>query len=176
MHLTHPWHIELHPWPFWSQLHDWTFDGRPDINKYNDCGPESVAMCLKYLTGVELPAEYIKDVMKGSGYVGYTSVEDLAGFLSRYCECPTEILRPGDRHHLAHYEWQYLSKGRPLIGLFSFSAPGAADGHFRAVIGRTASTAITADPWSGRRRVETLAEHWAWSKGVLIGLERRRRV
>jgi len=171
-----PWNIELKPWPFWSQLSDWTADGQPDENAANDCGPESVAMCLKYLTGVELPADYIKDVMYGEGYTGYTDVEHLERFLSRFTETRAVTMTAYTQPHLLWLEWTYLKRGWPLIGLFSFSAPGAPDGHFRAVIGQNAHQAITADPWTARRRVESLADHWAWSKGLLIGIQRTRRL
>jgi hypothetical protein len=169
-----PWKIELTPWPYWSQLHDWTADGQQDENRIYDCGPECVAMVLKYLTGVELPADYIKDVMKGEGYVGYTSVDDLRGFLQRYCETPCEVITVSSQQQLLWHEWRYLVRGRPLIGLFSFSAPGAADGHFRAVMGMDPWTMVTADPWTGSRRVESHGEHWAWSKSCLLGIQRHR--
>lgn len=168
------WNIELEPWPYWSQLTDWTADGADDENRLNDCGPECVAMALKYLTGVELPADYVKDVMKGQGYQGYTTADDLRAFLGRYCETPAEEIVCSSQRQLLWNEWRYLVRGRPLIGLFSFSAPGADDGHFRAVVGANPTQVITADPWTGQRRVESYADHWAWSKGMLLGIQRTR--
>jgi hypothetical protein len=175
--LIRPWNIELKPWPFWSQLGDWTAaDGQPDENAQNDCGPECVAMALKYLTGIEMPADYIKDVMYGEGYTGYTDVAHLERFFNQLTETRVVIMLAYTQAHLLWLEWTYLKRGWPLIGLFSFSAPGAPDGHFRAVIGQNANQAITADPWTARRRTESHASHWAWSKGLLIGIQRTRRL
>ncbi|HEV3309869.1 MAG TPA: papain-like cysteine protease family protein [Chloroflexota bacterium] len=171
-----PWQIELTPWPFWDQLRDPMPPGIPNTNDANDCGPESVAMCLRYLTGVSLQADYIKDVIKGANYVGYTGVPDLEAFLRNECETRAETILTTSAANQAWWEWRYLRQGKPLIGLFYGSAPGANDGHFRAVIGQTHTTAVTADPWTGQRRVETLAEHWAWSKGLLIGVDRKRKL
>ena len=81
----------LSPWPNWSQLDDWTADGGPDENRLNNCGPESAAECLKYLTGVELPADFIKDAMYGEAYTGYTDVGHLVDFLQRRCEVPVRF-------------------------------------------------------------------------------------
>ncbi len=175
-HLRPFWHLELRPWPFWSQLADWTADGGPDENRLNNCGPECVAMCLRYLTGVELAADTIKDTLYGQGYAGYTNVPDLERFLEQRCETAAETILCTSARDQAWHEWRYLRRGRPLIGLFSFSAPGSADGHFRCVIGQDRRHVYTADPWTGSRRVETIDEHWAWSKGLLVGIERVRRL
>ncbi len=165
---NHPWHIELEPWPFYSQLNDWSADGNDDNASYN-CGPESVAMCVAYLTGVTLPASFIKDTLYGEDYVGDTTTNGNADFLSRYTGTPTEIFSCPTMENLLWTEWSYLKKGWPLIGLFYFDSPGVG-GHFRAVIGQSEHYCITADPWTGERRVEGHREHWAWSQGVLIGL------
>lgn len=113
---------------------------------------------------------------QGRAYTGYTNVSDIAGFLHRHTETRTETILCDSRNQLAWNEWRFLRQGKPLIGLFSFTAPGSADGHFRAVIGQTRHTAITADPWTSQRRVETLDQHWAWSKGLLIAVDRKRRL
>jgi len=174
-HRVLPWSIELKPWPFYSQLDDWKAN-LSDQNARNNCGPESVAMCLKFLTGVELPADLIKDAIYGEGYVGYTNVPDLEAYLRNYCETEAATILTTSAGNQAWGEWKYLKQGKPLIGLFSFSAPGANDGHFRAVIGQTRNTVTTADPWTGAKRVESIAEHWSWSKGLLIGIDRVRRL
>jgi len=174
-----PWNVLLKPWPFWSQLHDWTTDPQGDVNAQNNCGPESVAMCLRFLTGVSLPAAFVKDVLYGESYVGYTDVPDLEKFFETYCETPATTILTTSAANQAWWEWKFLRQGKPLIGLFYGyqDAQGALQGgHFRAVIGQTRDSVTTADPWTGAARVETVAEHWTWSKGLLIGVDRIRRL
>jgi len=172
-----PWSIELKPWPFYSQLADWRAN-LPDPNAANNCGPECVAMVMKFLTGVELPANVIKDAIYGEGYVGYSNVPDLEAYLRNYCETDAATILTRSARNQAWWEWRYLKQGKPLIGLFwSTMVNGRGQGgHFRAVIGQTPHTVITADPWTGTRRVETIEEHWQWSKGLLIGVDRVRRL
>lgn len=169
-----PWSIELQPWPFYSQLNDWTADGNDDNASYN-CGPESVAMVIAYLTGVTLPASFIKDTLYGEGYVGDTSVNANAGFLERYAGTPCDIYSCPTADNLLWTEWSFLKEGRPLIGLFYFDAPGVG-GHFRAVIGMDEHFVYTADPWTGQKRAEGRLEHWSWSQGILIGCRRSRAI
>lgn len=171
-----PWHLELNPWPYWGQLVDWTADAQPDENRSNNCGPESLAMCLKYLTGVELPSDYVKDVEYGEGFVGYTDTTHLERFLLRYANTHSRTIQVGSMRELLYAEWRHLLGGRPAIGLFSFSRPGAADGHFRPVVGMDMHSVYTADPWTAKRRREGYAEHWAWSKGILTLIDRRRSI
>jgi len=168
------WSIALQPWPFWGQLTDWTADQEPDENRVNNCGPESIAMCLKYLTGIEMPADFIKDKILGQNATGYTTVDQLTQYLFPYCETHTTVRTFDNMNDYLWYEWYYLHQGAPLIGLYYFSAPGANDGHWRPVVGMTPTTVITADPWTGQARTEDYTTHWQWSKGLLIGIDRTR--
>jgi hypothetical protein len=188
------WHLELSPWQFWNQTADPARDH--DVgsgpNAQNDCGPESLAMCLWYLTNVELDADYIWDTMRPGGELGYTSIDDLQQFLQRYCSIPVDVVRVSATWNAGSAEyWLLLSHiylaleaGHPLIGLYSFTAPNSDDGHFRAIYGMTGTGphggsggqghVLTADPATGQSRVETYAEHWGWSKGIVLHLKRKR--
>lgn len=146
----------LHPWPFYSQLDDWTTDiDGVDENKTKNCGPECLAMCLKWATGVELPADFIKDAMKGAGYVGVTTLADLAAFLTRRCEVPSDLTGPGDATTLLRPVVEgAITQGYPVIVLFSGNGVDLAEtvGHFMVVVGVDEAGAVCADPWGGKMR------------------------
>lgn len=174
MTVMRPWSLELNPWPLWDQLRDPMPAGLPEDNAANDCGPESAAMALCHLTGVALPADYIKDAVRGYDYTGYLDITDLRTFFEGSTQTPCAIRIATSRSRLIWTEWRALMRGHPIIGLFSFSAPGANDGHFRPVIRLTPTSVTTADPWTGTERVESHALHFAWSKGVLLDILRHR--
>lgn len=175
-------HIELQHWPFYSQLHDWTADAQPDENRLNNCGPECLAMVTKYLTDVELPADFIKDVLYGESFQGYTSQEKQIYWLRKYCNTGSDIYTYpvtasfGSSSVTAMFhKWDdELLRGHPLIHLRSFSGPNKPDGHFECGIGSGKGYKITADPWTGQRRVWSDREFWDWSKGTFVRANRIR--
>lgn len=63
-----------------------------------------------------------------------------------------------------------LGHCRPRRGTRPARDPRSASARFRTPpLGRA-----TADPWTGTRKLETRQEHWQWSKGPLIGINRKR--
>lgn len=189
---------QLQPWPFWTQTNDPAMDGDPGNgpNALLDCGPESVSMCLDHLTDIQIDADYIWDCIqqlhldKGQPTgPAYTSIDDLQNFLNTFCSIDTVLLQvdpalpfsdPAVQRFL-HAIRSALTTGHPLIGLFSFSAPNADDGHFRPIIGDTGHYLLTADPAKGfipphGPRVEGYRLFWSWSKGFALELKRRRSV
>lgn len=171
--------MELIPWDYWCQTADpaQDGDGGSGNNAPNDCGPECASMALAYLSGVVLDADYIKDCMKGAGYQGYTSLDDLVRFFHTTARTPASIRTPTSREQWLWTIWHCLTRGHPSIGLFSFSAPGAADGHFRCLVGMGSDRSIiSADPWTGSRRVETWDNLWSWAKGPIIEIQRQRSI
>ena len=175
-----PWSIDLNPWDFWSQTNDPARDGDPGSgpNAANNCGPEALAMVVAHLTDVVLDADYILDCMDGPDHIGYTSLEDLARYLTRFCRTQVSIVNPQTKHDWLWQCWKELTLNHPSIALFSFSAPGAPDGHFRPIIGMTNSppTLITADPANATRRVESWDLAWQWAKNPIILVHRSRAI
>ncbi len=165
----------LSPWPLWSQRNDWTADGRPDENATNNCGPESVAECLKYLTGIELPADFIKDVMYGESHLGYTDVQHMVTFLQQKCEVPCEV-HGGDASSLLQpVVRQSITKGYPIIVLYFWKLDNPNSGHFSPVISFDEQGCTRANVWNGQ------LEYWNWNTferwqklGVCVVLKRTR--
>lgn len=166
----------LNPWPLYNQLNDWTVDADGiDENRENNCGPESVAMCLKYLTGVELPADFIKDVVRGDGYKGYTFMTDLSGFLQRRCEVRCAVHTGDATTKLEATVKAALDQSYPIIVLFFWKLEQPESGHFAPVIGYDETGCTRANPWGGVLEKMTWAEFEQWQKmGACIVLERTR--
>ncbi len=165
----------LNPWPLYNQMNDWTVDADGvDENKENNCGPESVAMCLKYLTGVELPADFIKDVLYGQDFTGYTFMNDLARFLQKRCDVRCDI-RVGQDTDLKPVLQSAIDKGFPIIVLFFFDRAKPESGHFAPVIGYDDKGATRANPWGGKLEYMLWADFESWQKGnQCIVLQRKR--
>ena len=105
--------------------------------------------------GVELPADFIKDAMKGAGYVGVTTLADLAAFLTRRCEVPSDLTGPGDATTLLRPVVEgAITQGYPVIVLFSGNGVDLAEtvGHFMVVVGVDDAGVVCADPWGGKMR------------------------
>jgi hypothetical protein len=159
----------------WSQLNDWTADGRPDENAYNNCGPESVAACLRYLTGIELPADYIKDVMYGEKHLGYTDVPHLVQFLQAKCLVPCETYSGNAATLLQPVVRRAINAGNPIIVLYFWTLSNPASGHFCPVVSYDELGCARANVWNGQM------EYWNWNKfeqwqklGIAIVLKRVR--
>ena len=149
----------LQPWPFYNQLKDWTVDvDGVDENAKNNCGPESVAMCLKYLTGVELPADFIKDVMKGPHYTGYTFTSDLTKFLEEKCEIPCEVHNGNAQTMLQPVVQRAIDNGYPIIVLYFWNINQPESGHWAPVIAYDSQGCSRMNPWGG------VLEQWSWRK------------
>jgi len=147
---------ELAPWPDWNQRTDGTGDGRVSENAANDCGPESAAECIKYITGVELQADYIKDAMYGEDYVGYSDVPHLCAFLNGRCAIPTESMAGDASTLLRPVVQKALSQGWPVIVLFFWDLSALSGGHFCPVVACDDQTMTRSNPWTGAR------ERWSW--------------
>ncbi len=148
---------QLTPWWNWNQLNDWTADGLPDKNRLYNCGPESVAECLKYLTGVELPADYVKDVMYGEGYVGETDVPHMVSFLQDRCQVPCEVHSGNANTLLQPVVRKAIDNGNPIIVLFFFTLNDPSSGHFSPVVAYDETGCTRSNTWNG------LQETWDWA-------------
>ena len=169
------WQCALTPWPYWSQLSDWTTDAdKTDENATQNCGPESIAMCLKYLTGVEEPADFIKDVILGQNTVGTTTAQQLASYLRHYCEIPVDILISGSQNQFTWWVWEYLHRGKPLIWLRSFAYSTDPILHWCPLNFMSPTQIGEADPWTGTSKKYSYADAWTWGGNTMLGLHRTR--
>lgn len=165
----------LSPWPLYNQLADWTVDADGvDENRENNCGPESVAMCLKYLTGVELPADFIKDAIYGASFTGYTFMGDLARFLKKRCDLTCEI-RSGQEPTLQPIVKRAIDAGFPTIVLFFFELEKPDSGHFAPVVGYDEGGATRANPWGGKLEYMKWPDFETWQKSSNIIILNRQR-
>jgi hypothetical protein len=62
--------------PAWDQTTDIAVGGISATGQI-DCGPECVAMCLRVLTGVQVPASYLRWLVKGPNDMSLTTADDL---------------------------------------------------------------------------------------------------
>jgi hypothetical protein len=166
----------LTPWPTYNQLDDWTVDADGiDENKENNCGPESIAMCLKYLTGVELPADFIKDAIYGQAHLGYTLIPDLVKFLQRRCQIPATTHSGDGATLLQPAVRAAIDAGNPIIVLYFMALDQPNSGHFCPVIGYDEGGCTRANPWGGVLEYQKWAEFEKWQKfGNAIVLKRVR--
>lgn len=169
-------HCELTPWHYWSQLTDWVWRGGIDNNKSMNCLPESISMSLKYITDVELPAAYIKDVEYGTDYTGYTYFDAAQHFLRHYCGIATEVIWAESQDQYTYHVWDYICHGFCICDDRYFTAPGSTDRHIMPVVGIKQDVIVHADPWQGIPIFQSYADSWNWSTGWLLGIRRKRHV
>lgn len=166
----------LKPWPAYNQRKGLAFDDdKKSENADNNCGPTSVAMCLKYLTGVEIPADFIKDVMYGPEYLGYTYDNELRAFLEKRCDIPCEAHSGTSKTLLRPTVEAAIDAGYPIIVLYFWKLDTYEGGHWAPVIAYDEAGCTRQDPWTG------LADTWSWAKfeqaqnrGHCIVLKRKR--
>lgn len=159
---------ELTPWTYWDQLNDTTTDADGvDEGRLNNCGEECVAMVVKYVTGVELPADYIKDHIYGQSHTGYSFPTDLARWLSRYAEIPSVVVRASAFEMQRIINNQCIDQGLPSILLIDFLQPDVG-GHFVCPVAYDEGGLYVADPWGGFRRFIAWTEFPSWTQGTLI--------
>ena len=165
----------LHPWPDdWNQLDDWSTDENGDQNRYNNCGPESLAATLKYLTGVEMGADEIVETIDNN-HVGYTTVEQLTAWLKRYAEIETEE-HYGDASTLLRPVVEgAIDNGYPVIVLFFFDINDPESGHFCPVYGYNDTGVYRHQVYGGGTEFMDWATFEAWQKlGTCFVVKRRR--
>ena len=170
------WRTTLTPFPLWGQLIDWTAKGENDNNSQYNCGPESIAMVLKYLTGIELPAYYIKDVETSMSYVGDTTTVEMVHYFTTLCETKVTEHVAQSKEHLAWLIWKYLHDGKPLIWLRSFASPTDTVYHFAPIVYADNNMIGEADPWTAQMKYYTYDEAYSWFAGWLLGIERTRSI
>lgn len=171
------WKVErvLHPWPDkWNQLDDWSTDENGDQNRYNNCGPESISATLKYLTGVELSADEIVETMDNN-HVGYTTVEQLTAWLTRYAEIETETHYGNASTLLRPVVEEAIDNGYPVVVLFFFDINDANSGHFCPVYGYNDSGIYRHQVYGGGTEFMAWEKFEAWQKlGTCFVVKRRR--
>ena len=160
---------ELVPWAYWNQLDDpMTADGRPDENRIFNCGAEAVAEIVWYTHGVELPADYFKDRIRGESYQGYLYTGDLVTALTRWGGVPAQEWQ-ADAYTATGRIAMALDNARPVIVLLYIDPANENSGHFCTAIGYDTDNIILADPWGGYRRAIGWAEFQSvWWKGWAV--------
>jgi hypothetical protein len=172
---TDNWKCALQPWPYYSQNADWTTDQDGfDENANLNCGPESICMCCKYLTGIETPADYVKDVILGPEKTGTTTAANLAWYLRHMCEIPTDIIGCSVQDQFTWYVWEYLHRGKPVIWLRYWDYVGSSTLHWACLNYMDSSKIGEADPWTGTYKSYSYADAWAWGGNTMLGLHRVR--
>ncbi|MFN8472395.1 MAG: hypothetical protein U0822_09415 [Anaerolineae bacterium] len=166
----------------WNQLHDPRPDQRQDTNFKHNCGPESVAECIMYLTNIELPAGYIADVILGPDQVDVDTYNtQLAAFLHRWSHIDVDDSNHGDAAAGVKYA---IGQGYPIIVLFYWDLAAVdrgdlanAGGHWCPVISYDDSSVTRSNPWGG------ITEMWTWDQfsryqksNVYVILKRRRAI
>lgn len=165
---------ELKPWTYWDQLNDSNTDADgTDENRVNNCGPEAVAMVVKYVTGVELYADSIKDQMRGDRYVGYTSPSELRDYLARYCSIPASIVVANAYNMQRTINNECIDQGLPSILLIDWLQPDVG-GHFVCPVAYDEDALYVADPWGGFQRRIAWTEFPSWTQGLLVRCSRQR--
>lgn len=158
---------ELQGFPLFNQLTDFTVDGRPDEGRLNNCGEECCAMIVKYVTGVELPADYIKDQIYGEAHTGYSYPNDLATWLSRWASIPSVVVQANSFNMQRIINNQCIDQGLPSILLIDFLQPDVG-GHFVCPVAYDEGGLYVADPWGGFRRFIAWTEFPSWTQGLLV--------
>jgi hypothetical protein len=157
---------ELSPWPYdWRQTSDTSEDlDHAAENAAYDCGPESYSALIWHVTQVEIAADTLKDTVKGDGFIGYLTCDDVAQ-IGRVVMGVSPVWRTfSDKGAWLKLIKQELGAWRPMIGLFSWAYVGNAAGHFQAITGYTDATVITYDPMYGRQE-NSHDTAWAWANG-----------
>lgn len=139
-------------------------------------------MVTKYLTDVELPADFIHDALYRQGFTGYTDQQHQLYWFRHFVNTGADIFsydasgEVGSPPYHAFYARarEELLNGHPLIHLRSFSGPNHPDGHFTCFIGLVNDHPVEADPWTGTRRVWTPQDYWAWSHCTYVRINRVR--
>lgn len=170
------WKVGFPSWPDWGQNVDWTSDGQPDENAKNNCLPESLAECIKYITKVELSADLIKDIEYGEAYTGFTDFNHSTDFLKRYCELDSYQWSYDTNNQTLWEVWHALDKGFPIIGLFQYGGVPSGTHHCMPYVYLDEHTVTLSDPWIGMRRNFDYKTHEAWSLFAGLTIPRKRYV
>ena len=164
---------ELGGWQYWNQLDDPnTADGRADENAVFNCANECIAMCVMYVHGVELPADYFHDRLSYEGYRGYFTIDQIVQGLGRWGGVQSQPFYE-DAYDVAGRLCYAIDDGRPCVLLLRFN-DNWESGHFVCVIGYDADNLYLADPYGGRRRVMPWNDlpDWYKSAGVEVLMHR----
>lgn len=155
----------LPSFPVYNQLLDPTWDGS-NQNKFNNCGPASVGMCTQHLTGVRLWDDDTLDAMLGPTYTGYTTVGQLAKFMTERCNIPNS----GPVYDQRGIERivEAISNRHPVIVLYYFNINDHSSGHFCPVYGFDGDGVWRANPWGGSYEYQTWGTFSRWYKGWTI--------
>lgn len=163
---------ELNGFVIWNQLNDWTADGRPDENRYNNCLAECAAMCIYWTHGVELSADYLHDRVKPEGYTGYLYTSDGVQMLARWGGVYAQEYNANVDDTLARV-CGALDDGRPTILLIRFN-DNPDSGHFVVAVGYDDGGLILADPYGGYRRPMSWGDFGGWYKGWAVECQMHR--
>lgn len=131
--------------PAWSQTTDVAAGGTMSATGVIDCGYECVAMCLRIMTGVQVPAAYLRWLVKGPGENSLATADDLvAAFaLNEHAahrrDAPFDALKVEIGHSIA--------ARKPAIVLGRWLSP---EGHWMVVEQvDDARGVLFRDPWGG---------------------------
>lgn len=150
----------LRPWPWrWNQLADATIDGRPDENADLNCGPQSLAECVYYLTceRVEFKADEIHDQVMPEGKRDVTYAEQLALWCGWH-GIFAEVLTGDARTRLEPKVRWAIDNGKPIVVLFFFDLEKLTGGHWCPVYAYNTVGCWRANPLGGKSEFMTWAE------------------
>ena len=133
--------VTLNHVPLWSQQKDGDpTTGGQAANWANNCGPESLAVCVSFFSGVELWAEIVKDVLYGQSYTGYTDWDHLTRYLGEHCGCPAGVYTTTDADTALQHLRAYLDRGHIALALFYENVGAQTGGHYSPVYAYTADS------------------------------------
>lgn len=157
------------PWKTWNQLDDWVVDRDGiDENKQNNCGMQCVAMAVWAMYGVELNSDYIKDLLYGDAYLGYTSCDKLAYYFRRYTMTPTDIYANVPFEVSRELIVDAVRLGQPVIALQYWRRDQPNSGHFVCVIRVDDNGLTVSNPYGGKIEHMDWYTFSLWHKGWLV--------
>lgn len=133
------------PSPAWSQLTDVSISPRPAAASVVDCGPEAVAIVVDALTGVPVPAEYLRYLWFGLLDSRLTGSTDLVGML-RLCGVPAHAVSSAYPQVCAELQRAAAITEYSIV-LGTWLTPNL--GHWVVICGATPTGVTVRDPWHG---------------------------
>lgn len=172
---TKPFYVgfDTKSWPYSSQLNSPVDDGQiTDENNKLNCGPTVVSQVIRKYWGSAPTPDDVKDHVLSQDVTGVTFASQLQSALAYYGDIPTTLSMPTNQAKLLNVEFEALYRKRPVVCLMCWIDDAGTIhpeiGHWRVVTGMSETTVFTSDPWTGKLRTETYAQHFSRSKSVLI--------
>lgn len=176
-------------WPMVNQLNSPTDDGGQDENSIENCGEANVCSIARFVAGVVVEPDWVKDIILRQNATGPTNDHQLHDVMTNRLGVPSTLYYPSDMGVAMAIIRSYIRDQRPVICLRYFGTIGGSAAHWETVFGgngpddtHTAQLYV-ADPWGGIASVESNTTFWSWlmpyptaSTRCLIGIDRYRSV